>query len=268
MIATVKHLYHWLGTNITDLRYLGLRFVLGRLYHWARQEPSSSLSIASVGPFQVRAGSSDIEVIRQIFCDRQYSLERFPAQLHRIVGRYESIMSGGKMPLIIDAGANNGASALWFCLNFPRARIVAIEPDPENFRLCQKNTYGRAQILVVEGAIGSEPGHVQLDRSEKSAWAVKTLRNREGQVPVLTIDNLVDLAGRDSELLLVKIDIEGFESDLFSTKDEWIDRVQAIFVELHDWMLPGKYTSSTLQKAMGSRRFELLVSGENLIYVR
>jgi hypothetical protein len=69
-------------------------------------------------------------------------------------------------------------------------------------------------------------------------------------------------------LFCVKIDIEGFESDVFASNTEWLDDVTVVLVEPHDWMLPGQGSSRTMQVAMAARPFEMLISGENLIYVR
>ena len=72
----------------------------------------------------------------------------------------------------------------------------------------------------------------------------------------------------DDGIFIAKIDIEGFEKDLFSSNLGWIDRAEMVIIEPHDWMLPGQQSSATFQRAMGSRDFELFISGENLIYVR
>jgi len=67
---------------------------------------------------------------------------------------------------------------------------------------------------------------------------------------------------------IAKIDIEGFESDLFSANVEWLNDVSMVIIEPHDWMLPGKKTSRSFQAAMGRHDFEIFISGENLIYIR
>ena len=89
---------------------------------------------------------------------------------------------------------------------------------------------------------------------------------RGGDVPVVTVSQLLDRV-EGGELLITKIDIEGFESDLFAEEIGWIGQVAAIFVELHDWMLPGRGTSRSFRQAIGPE-FDMLISGENLIFVR
>jgi hypothetical protein len=69
-------------------------------------------------------------------------------------------------------------------------------------------------------------------------------------------------------LFIAKIDIEGFEGDLFSDNIGWLKDVYAVYIEPHDWLLPGKATSRNFQRAMGDLDFEIYISGENLLYVR
>ena len=56
--------------------------------------------------------------------------------------------------------------------------------------------------------------------------------------------------------------------DLFAANTDWIDAAFVIYVEPHDWLLPGKRTSRSFQRELARRDFELLIRGENLIYVR
>ena len=66
----------------------------------------------------------------------------------------------------------------------------------------------------------------------------------------------------------MKIDIEGFEDDLFATNVEWVDEADVIIVEPHDWMLPDRHASHNFQRVLGRQSFDVMISGENLIYIR
>jgi hypothetical protein len=85
-------------------------------------------------------------------------------------------------------------------------------------------------------------------------------------VRFLTVNDILHSA-TDTKPFLIKIDIEGFERDLFAGSLDWLDTVALVFIEPHDWMLPGSRSSSGLQKAFGDRDFDLLLCGENLVYV-
>lgn len=226
-----------------------------------------SVSIPGCGKVYMRPRTSDGVTFRKVFSKREYDLSVFP-QYARIRDYYHSIISSGETPIIVDAGANVGAASLWFAKTFPEAYIIAIEPDPENASICRRNTHGLSNVRVIEGAIGSESGRVTLDRSDNKCDSIKTMRSDHGEVPVLTVADAVGTAGPLAKLFFVKIDIEGFENDLFSRNTEWVKDAQVITMEPHDWMLPGKGTSNNFLKAISEQNGELLISGENLVYVR
>lgn len=217
-----------------------------------------------VGRFVIRGGDSDVLALRQVFVDRQYDLEQPKWVRARIADRYHSILAGGGKPIIIDAGANIGAASLWFSSKFPEAHVVAIEPDPENAAILRENLTDRAKVTVMEAALGGERGHVAVQRKRYS-WAVRTERAETG-VPMVTVEDAFEASGGDTPFI-VKIDIEGFEEDLFAGNTEWIDKCCAIFVEPHDWMLPDRHSSRSFQQAMACYPFKMCIRGENLLYV-
>lgn len=213
----------------------------------------------------IRTGDSDMAAIRQVFIDRQYDFS-WPQHLSdRMQARYEAILAAGEKPIIVDAGANIGAAALWFGRRFPEANIVAIEPDPSNASLLRRNVAGRPHQVVLEAAVGSVPGRVSLVH-EGLSWAIRTERSERG-IEIVTIEDAFRASGGTTPFI-VKIDIEGFESDLFAANTDWIARCHAVIIEPHDWMLPGQRSSGSFQKAMGELPFEIFLQGENLVYAR
>ena len=65
-------------------------------------------------------------------------------------------------PLILDLGANIGHMSLYFAKNWPKAHIIAVEPDEGNFRLLKANIEGLSNITPIEGAVASENGAVEI----------------------------------------------------------------------------------------------------------
>ena len=212
----------------------------------------------------VRPGNSDIEVVRQVFIERQYDVW-VEAMKSRIQRACEAILAEGAVPVIVDAGANIGASALWFSELYPAARVVAIEPDPGNAAMLRRNVAGRDAVTVVEAALGGEPGRVSLLPSDE-AWSVRTERSDHG-CPVVTVAEAVAKVpgGRP---FIVKLDIEGFEHDVFAGNVDWLDEAFVVFVEPHDWMLPGTGTSRAFQREFGRRDFEMLLLYDQICYIR
>ena len=55
--------------------------------------------------------------------------------------------------VIIDAGAHIGLTSAYFADMYPNARIVAIEPEPENFRLLERNIAPYKNVRTIRAAL-------------------------------------------------------------------------------------------------------------------
>jgi len=223
--------------------------------------------IDGVGTVKMRVNSTDELTFQQVFMNKEYDISHL-RQHQRISETYHKLLAAERLPIIIDAGANVGAASIWFATEFPGARVLALEPDPGNAAMCRVNTERFTNVKVVEGAIGSQPGLVSLTNPPMTAaWAVQTVRGEDGHILVHTIPALVADEGEFAQLFLVKVDIEGFEKDLFEANTEWVDETAAIFIEPHDWLFPDEGNSLNLQRAVIGRGFEIIIRGENLVFV-
>ena len=123
----------------------------------------------------------------------------------------------------------------------------------------------RTDVVVLEAAIGSNVGMVNLIPNRREDWTVTTERSAGGAVQLLTVPEILD-RNSHCEPFMVKIDIEGFESDLFQSNPQWLLKTKVVFIEPHDWCFPG--SSRHFQRVLGAMDFDLLVNDENLIYVK
>jgi len=216
------------------------------------------------GAMVIRPADSDVATIRQVFHGKEYQVPQL--EVDRAIGaRYDSLLASGCTPMIVDAGANIGAASRWFRQSYPDAHIAAIEPDPANFALLKRNLAADANVTLFAAAIGATPGKVAL-LVEGDSWATQTERSDSG-TPVVTMAAAFS-AVPNSAPFIAKIDIEGFESDLFADNLGWLDDVIAVYIEPHDWRFPGRHTSRSFQRAMAPLDFHLFMVGENLLYVR
>ena len=64
---------------------------------------------------------------------------------------------------MLDLGANAGFSSAYFLSVFPKARIVAVEPDERNLAICRANLapYGD-RVLLLHGAAWSRIATLRL----------------------------------------------------------------------------------------------------------
>ncbi len=145
---------------------------------------------------------------------------------------------------IIDAGANIGSASIYFARRFPNARIIAVEPEKDNFEMLCKNAEPYPNIVPIQAALWSERTMREIqDRHTGSlGFTISETTNRKqatGQkVDCLTIQDLMEQHGID-RIDLLKMDIEGAEKEVLGNSDGWINKVNALTAELHDKICPG-----------------------------
>jgi len=229
------------------------------------REQKISLSINGENrDFFFRADSiGDKVVLEQIFQNRDYELSEF--QLYpNFSAHVKRVESAGRTGLIIDAGANIGASPVFFRSRFPTAAIVAIEPERNNCRYLQRNCAG-LDVRLIEGALGSRPGTAFLEDPGLSDCGFRVSDRGLYEVKVVSIPRILeDFPPKKFSLLIVKIDIEGGEKELFSQNFGWLQQVPLLIIELHDWMLPGEANSRNFLKAISSYDFDFVYFRENV----
>ena len=174
---------------------LGARRILrrpGERWHALR------LRVDGIQPQVVVSDYGELEVMRDILLDEDYSLGALPPPR-----------------LILDVGANIGLAALYFRAQYPDAEIVAIEPDPASFAKLEHNVGTDARIRPVNAAVAAEPGELLLVRPAgysiaSSLKRTGTDRDAYASVRAETLDGLCDELGV-SRIDLVKLDVEGAE---------------------------------------------------------
>jgi len=258
----LQRLFNRLATEAADVRLLRASLLKQRLSTLVGTK-SCCVGIAGVGPIVLRPRTTDLASFRRVFDRGEYRIPDVAADA--VQARYQAILAAGRTPVVVDAGAYVGATALWFARCFPRAHVVAIEPDEESFRLLVSNTAGHSRITVIDAAVAAEQGYVRLVRVAEE-WGTQVSRSDEGS-PSITMDEAF-AAVSDGEPFIAKINIEGFESDVFSGSLDWLDKVNVLFVEPHDWLLPSRHSSRSFQRVMGARDFDLFIVGPHLCYAR
>lgn len=189
----------------------------------------------------------------EIFTQHNYDLRRL-RRYDEIMARYQFLVSQNIVPLIIDCGANAGYATRYLATEFPEAHIIGVEPDAGNIALARLNTERYTNVTLLQSAIGAAQGFVSVTNNEAGSNAFRVERSKGADIPVATINQLVTenkvIAGQKVALFLVKIDIEGFEEDLFSSNLQWLKSLPLLVIELHDWMLPGQARSQNFLKAV------------------
>lgn len=214
-------------------RQVGLRRAL--IYWRWTQAPLSRRLLAHNGRnFICRfgRGQSDVYIWNEVFCEQA-----------------NDCVDLETASWIIDAGANVGYTAIWFAERYPSSQVIAVEPDTENFEILCLNVAHEPRIIplraaitpqgaprqvVVGGSINSSPCSLQTVDFDPTAPEV----DESDVVDAIDLGSLMDQFDID-RLDLLKMDIEGGEQAVFAACADWIDRVEAIIVEVHDRFVPG-----------------------------
>ena len=167
-------------------------------------------------PCTIRLGTEDLSMYHQVIRNREYACS-----------------TTQPIQTIVDLGANVGFSVIHFAEHFPDAKIIAVEPDADNFALLKSNTQYYNNITCVQAAIWHTTETLHLTDLGSCGHRVD-LDNASGvPVPGITMESLIDTY-QINKIDLLKIDIEGAEKELFEHSQGWLDRVDSIVIELHD----------------------------------
>jgi FkbM family methyltransferase len=228
------------------IRVLGLR---SGLWHMLRSRLPGEYRLRPRGlsaPILLRGGGTDAGVLERIFVAEEYPLP------------------GAAAPCIIDLGAHAGFAARYFVQRCPGARVLAVEPDPDNLALLRRNTASCRGIQVLAGAAWSHCRPLRL-ASGRGGDGSRVETETGGGIPVDGYDMpaLLRVSGFD-RVDLLKVDIEGAERALFAEgAAAWLGRVDTIAIEVHDHYAPG--AAKAVLTALAGVDYRLAVRGENLI---
>jgi FkbM family methyltransferase len=203
----------------------------------------------------IRLNSSDLATYTKVFLNREYDLPL------------------AKQPkVIIDAGANVGYASAFFALQYPEAKIIALEPEAANFALLKQNTSSFPNVTPIQAAIWPTSGQVNLLDPGMGSWGFEAADPENGRTDIKSLGKVramtVDEIMAEFNLPYVdilKVDIEGGEKALFANSPAWVQRVGVIMIELHDYRLLG----CSRNFFIATRDFDKeLRQGENVFMLR
>lgn len=222
----------------------------------------------------IRKKSSDRFVLGQIFTDQSYNLSSLK-RINEISNLYFSILNSGREPCIIDAGANIGVSSVYFSLAMKAARVVSIEPDEQNFILLKKNVEG-LNVTAIRAALTSDGHSCEVNDIGMAEWGLVTSSLSDSSqadahhgVQVVSGTTIKDIFEEypNTTPLIVKIDIEGAEEEVFLRNTDWIRKVPLLIIEPHDWLFPRRGTMVNCIRKLSGLNFDIEVRGENVFII-
>jgi len=205
-------------------------------------------------PFSLRKSSSDYETFYQAIVHSQYNFN------YKIIPE-----------VIIDGGANIGLASIAFKNLFPNAKIIAIEPDKENFEQLNRNISRYKDIFTIQAGLWNTNGFLSVtDKYNIGKWGMVTeevIENTPGSINTITIEQIMHDYKLD-RIDILKLDIETAERELFSSGyASWLPKVKVIIIELHDSITEG--TARPFFKAINEtfEKYRFFQLGENTIII-
>ncbi|MBB4805382.1 FkbM family methyltransferase [Chryseobacterium defluvii] len=194
--------------------------------------------------FYLRTFKGDIDIFYEVFWRKTYD-------------RHLSFLK--KEPVIIvDLGAHIGMTSVYLALKYPHSKIYAIEASSENFELLKVNTEAFKNITCIHAAAYFEDGMINFGNNELSYNQM--ISENGDPVKALSIETLMrthDLSHID----LIKIDIEGGETELLSRNNSWLKLVDHTIIEIHT-----PYTPSDLRDDIQPYGFEIKSEKDSVLF--
>lgn len=171
-------------------------------------------------------------------------------------------LEGSKAPIVIDAGANVGAFAIWAFSRAPSAVVTSVEADPSTFSVLEKNVSAAVKQgrrwACLNRAAWSDDSALRFDTSGNSPG------HRVGQSGTVLVQGitleaiLATISGETVDVF--KIDIEGAEDRFLGQSPDLFKSVRCLIVELHPDLCDTEQVLRTLKGAYGNC---VLVSGRS-----
>jgi FkbM family methyltransferase len=207
-------------------------------------------------PIYLRIPSADIKVFEKVFLDQEYSFNE-----------------NSTPKIILDIGAHIGLATIYFANKYPDARIIAIEPEKNNYEMLKKNVALYEKVIPIHAAVWNEDKEIDVVDTRGGNWGFITEEKQKARgtnrlfchkVNGITIKKII----KDyniQKIDILKMDIEGAEKEVFSDASKWINKVDILIIELHEHLKPGCRRS--FYKATNDFKNEW-IKGENIYLSR
>lgn len=152
--------------------------------------------------------------------------------------QYDTIIRGGaydfeapQQPFVLDVGANIGLATLAIKRQYPTAKVMAIEADPNLAAIAERNVVraGYGDVSVVNAAAWTHYGEVSF--AVEGADAGRVAPGQPTRVRAVRLRDSLD-----RNVALLKIDVEGAEVDLLADCADRLMNVSAVAVEYHSYL--------------------------------
>ncbi|MBW4360363.1 FkbM family methyltransferase [Flavobacterium taihuense] len=144
--------------------------------------------------------------------------------------------TSNKTPYIVDGGANIGLATIYLKLLYPDSDIVAFEPDPEIYRILDKNikSFNFTNVKLLQKGLWNDNTTLSFKSEGADAGLISDLDKTISASGTIEVVSLRPYLKKTVDFL--KLDIEGAETVVLKDIEEDLGKVQRIFVEYHSFV--------------------------------
>lgn len=239
--------------KLNKLKFLGIYKTL----HWKLLNFLGIKSVLKIQYFNkvfyVRTLSTDVEIILENL------MEDYAIGLDLVDQDHKGI--------IVDAGGYIGSTAIIFAKLFPKAKIITLEPEINNFRILKKNIKPYKNILALNCALISTKKKLNsynLYQNVGGECGFSFLKNNKSKLvqtklKTISLDDIIKKFNK--KILILKLDIEGYEKQLLEFDKKMLKKIKIIFIELHERIVKGcddsfiKFSKNRFNKKLSGEKF-------------
>lgn len=214
----------------------------------------------------LRLFSRDLEFFESIFIGSFNGNE--------FVGEYDFDI--GDVDEIMDLGANIGLFSILYAIRFPQKKIVALEPEENNYKQLVLNTKQFNNVKCINAGVwyrnhsvkvfpSRVPIHGDKSYSDGAFYIGECDKNDSDASVGYSIEHIAQEQFMNN--YMVKMDIEGAEYEIFHDGDlKWINNTPLVVMETHEWLLPDLHVDELVDKTMKKYGYVKTQLGENRIF--
>jgi FkbM family methyltransferase len=188
-------------------------------------------------------------------------LNKLRADLVKDVFSYPSIVNNGYLHiersidilkarsidkgLILDIGAASGETCILFSKAFPSVIVHGFEPIAKTFQLLSKNIESYKNIKVHHTALGSAKSTSKINIMSRitssSLFQSEPNSNFNGEnyfdtigVEEINIEKLDSMINQNQNVMLIKMDVQGFELEVLKGAIETLKRTRFVLLEMQN----------------------------------
>jgi len=139
--------------------------------------------------------------------------------------------------IIIDVGAYDADSAIYFAKAMPYLKVIGFEPNPVPFRRAVVNSQNYKNIEIHNLGFFDKPGEVDFyltkDDVSSSLFDLETTTESEFDSKIkVRVDTLDSYFKTTDEILLIKLDVQGAELSILKCGTETLGKTKMVLTEM------------------------------------